>query len=201
MSKNPKRIGITGGIGAGKSLVCRIFSVLGAPVYDADARAKALMTEDSTLKNAIQAYFGQEAYTPEGTLNREYLAQRVFGNENARQTLNDLVHPAVGRDFSTWVLLHPHAPYLIKEAALMFESGAHLGLDKVVMVTAPQSVRVQRVLARDTHRTAQQIEAIINSQMPEEEKLQLADEIIVNDETQLVIPQVLQLDTSFRLED
>jgi dephospho-CoA kinase len=197
MANGPKLIGITGGIGAGKSLVCKIFSALDVPVYDADARAKALMIEDEALKASICDAFGAQSYLEDGTLNREFLAQQVFGDEPNRQKINALVHPAVGRDFKRWVQSHAHAPYVLKEAALMFESGSHLGLEKVVLVTAPLELRLARVLQRDTHRSREQILAIINSQMPEKKMRQLAQEIIVNDENQLLIPQVLQLHTAF----
>jgi dephospho-CoA kinase len=191
----PKQIGITGGIGSGKSLVCRIFSVLGVPVYDADSRAKSVMTTDGILISQIKKEFGVLSYHADGTINREYLAQ-AFKSPERLQRLNELVHPRVGIDYKQWVSKQ-HTTYIIKEAALLFEAKSNIGLDKTIMVFAPKELRIKRVLQRDAHRNMQQVEAIINNQMPDEEKMELADFIITNDETQLVIPQVLALHDQF----
>ncbi|MBS1487960.1 MAG: dephospho-CoA kinase [Bacteroidetes bacterium] len=197
MTKTPPlRVGITGGIGTGKSLVCKIFSVLGAPVYDADKRARQLMTEDEVLVRQIQEKFGKEAYT-NGQLNRDYVSEVVFKDAARLSELNRLVHPRVAEDSRQWMAQQTHFPYAIKEAALLIESGAYKELDHLVVVTAPMALRTQRVLARDPFRTKEEIEKIISKQMPEEEKIKLADSLIYNNETSLVIPQVLKLHERF----
>lgn len=191
----PKQIGITGGIGSGKSLVCRIFTTFGIPVYDADSRAKSVMTTDGILITQIKKEFGVLSYHEDGTINREHLAQ-VFKSPEKLKILNALVHPRVGVDYKEWVS-QQQTDYVIKEAALLFEAKSYLGLDKTIMVYAPKELKVKRVLQRDAHRTSQQVEEIIGNQMPDEEKMKLADFVITNDETQLVIPQVLALHNQF----
>jgi dephospho-CoA kinase len=193
----PLQIGITGGIGSGKSLVCRIFRVLGVPVYDADSRAKSVMTSDGILVTAIKKEFGSLAYREDGSLNNEYLAKAVFGNAGRLQTLNRLVHPAVGADYARWVERYAASRYIIKEAALLYEAGSYSALNKIVVVFAPEELRLKRVLQRDPQRNRQQVMNIIASQLSEGEKRKRADYVIVNDETQLVIPQVLKLHELF----
>lgn len=192
------QIGITGGIGAGKSMVCRIFAHLGVPVYDADTHAKALMTTDGILVSQIKKEFGDLAYHPDGLLNRSYLAGHVFQDQERLEKLNSLVHPRVAADYHKWVGRHRESPYVLKEAALLFESGAFHQLDKIVVVSAAEAVREARVLRRDSHRTVEEFKRIVEKQMPEAEKLKRADYIIVNDETVLVIPQVIRLHEVFK---
>lgn len=196
-SNHTLQIGITGGIGSGKSLVCRIFAQLGVPVYDADSHAKKLMTTDGILISGIKKEFGDLAYHPDGALNRKYLADHVFNNEKKLALLNNLVHPRVGADYEQWVRQHSTHRYVIKEAALLFEAGSAKVLDQIIVVYAPESLRIKRVLSRDAHRTVEQIREIVGKQMPEDEKLKRADHIIVNDETQMIIPQVLKLHQQF----
>lgn len=193
----PLQIGITGGIGSGKSLVCRIFALLGVPVYDADSHAKKLMTTDGILISGIKKEFGDLSYHPDGALNRKYLADHVFHNEKKLALLNSLVHPRVGADYEQWVQQHHMHRYVLKEAALLFEAGSAKTLDQIIVVHAPEALRIKRVLERDAHRTVEQIREIVGKQMPEDEKLKRADHIIVNDETQMVIPQVLKLHEQF----
>lgn len=194
----PLQIGVTGGIGAGKSLVCRIFAHLGVPVYDADSHAKALMTTDGILVSQIKKEFGDLTYHPDGALNRVYLAGHVFQDEEKLEKLNALVHPRVAADYAGWLDRHKRFPYVLKEAALLFESGSYRLLDKIVVVTAAEPVRRKRVLKRDPHRTVEQFNGIVEKQMPEAEKLKRADYIIVNDDSALVIPQVLKLHNRFK---
>ncbi|AYA38050.1 dephospho-CoA kinase [Hymenobacter oligotrophus] len=189
------KVGITGGIGSGKSVVCRLFALLGVPVYDADTRAKWVMHHDAVLRNNLLVAFGPEVYAPTGELNRTYLAGLAFSNPEKLAHLNGLVHPRVGHDFAQWAAAQQQAghPYILKEAALMFESGSWQQLDKVITVYAPQELRQQRVLRRDAHRTLADVTAIIGKQLSEEEKLQRADFVIYNNDDQLVLPQVLGL--------
>ena len=193
----PLLIGITGGIGSGKTTVAKVFKTLGVPVYYADDRAKQLMVQDQALVSDIKALFGEESYDPEAHLNRAYLTQRVFSDARELEKLNALVHPAVGRDFDNWVANHDNYPYLLKEAALIFETGSHKLLYKVVAVTAPVEERVKRVLLRDIHRSRQQVLAIMKQQLSESERKSRADFIIDNSGEVMVIPQVIALNHKF----
>ena len=192
------RIGITGGIGSGKTVVTRIFAALGVPVYDADSRARWIMNNHPVLKEDLLRTFGPETYTPGGELNRTYLAAAVFHDPGKVALLNGLVHPQVGNDFVRWADEHRHHPYLLKEAALLFESGSWRELDKIISVYAPLPLRTWRILQRDPHRTEADVAAIMARQMDEEEKRSRADYVVHNDEKQLLIAQVLDLDRIFR---
>ncbi|MCX7637402.1 MAG: dephospho-CoA kinase [Cyclobacteriaceae bacterium] len=189
----PLQIGITGGIGSGKSTVCRIFRALGIPVYDADSRAKVVMTSDVILIGRIKQEFGSLAFKEDGTLNTVYLAETVFGDEQRLRVLNSLVHPAVASDYENWLQTQLGKPYVIKEAALLFESGSYRNLDYTVLVVAPVEVRLRRVLQRDPFRTEKQIRDIMARQLPEDEAKKLAGFIIQNDDVHPVLPQVLAL--------
>ncbi|MDW7695335.1 dephospho-CoA kinase [Flammeovirgaceae bacterium SG7u.111] len=193
MSK-PKLIGITGGIGSGKSLVCKVFSTLGIPVYYADDRAKWLMHHDPVLKKGLIEAFGEESYDANGMLNRTYLASVVFSNEEKLKTMNGLVHPRVAADFKNWAKENKDKPYLLKEAALLFESGSYKSLDEVITVYASEEERIKRVLKRDTHRTENDIKAIIKKQFTEEQRQELASFVIDNSGEKMLIPQVLEVD-------
>ncbi|OJJ15892.1 dephospho-CoA kinase [marine bacterium AO1-C] len=195
-TKNLK-IGITGGIGSGKSIICRIFQTLGIPVYDADSRAKWIVNHHPDLRKELIAEFGAEAYDAQGNYNRAYMAKQVFNDGNRVKVLNRLIHPRVGQDFVDWTHQNSNAPYLLKEAALMFESGSFLALDKIITVFAPEEVRIQRILKRDPHRSEDQIKAIFGKQLAEEEKIKRADFVVQNDDQHLVIPQVLELHAQF----
>ena len=194
----PLQIGITGGIGSGKSLICKIFRLFGIPVYDADSHAKALMTTDGILVQQIKKEFGDLAYYADGSLNRSYLGDHVFLQEEKIAKLNSLVHPRVAADYKQWFEAQREVPYVLKEAALLFESGSYRGLDKTIVVTAPERLRQERVMRRDAHRTVEQFKGIVEKQMLEEEKTKRADYIIVNDDVTLVIPQVLKLHDRFK---
>jgi dephospho-CoA kinase len=187
-----KQIGITGGIGAGKSLICKVFRTLGVPIYEADLRARWLMENDHALRQEIINAFGNESYTATG-LNRPYLAQRVFHDQAQASLLDSLVHPSVGKDFQTWASQHSHAPYVLNEAALLFEAGRYKSLDKVIMVFAPIPLRIARIRKRDPQRTESEIQGIIQKQWTDELKMELADFIIHNDEVQPLLPQILAI--------
>lgn len=198
---NILQLGITGGIGTGKSTVCKIFQTLGIAVYDADTRAKMVMITDDILKAELKKAFGEEVYLSESEINRDFLAKAVFSNPNDNsklQTLNSIVHPAVGRDYAAWYEEYKNkSPYLLKEAALMFESDSYKVLDAVIVVHSPLEIRIRRVLERDSHRTEEQVKEIIAKQMPEEEKLERADFVIQNDGSASLIEQVLELHEKF----
>ncbi len=193
MGIRPYQVGITGGIGAGKSMVCKIFNRLGVPSYDADSRARWLMDHDSGLKASIQKEFGSKAYLQDGSLNRPRLSQLVFGEDSRIDALNQLVHPAVGKDYSLWVTKNQENEYLLKEAALIFETGSEKMLDRVITVFAPEAKRIDRILIRDPNRNRDQIKGIISKQGTEENRQKHADYVIRNDDLSLVIPQVLQI--------
>ena len=186
------RVGITGGIGSGKSTVARIFSTLNIPVYDADSHAKNLMTTDKILVAEIIREFGTLSYQSDGALDRKFLAEVVFNDPGKLSRLNSLVHPRVDLDFEQWFSRQPSAPYILKEAALLFNSGASKKLNKIIVVAAPTEVRIERIRRRDG-RTDDQIKKIINQQMDQQEMEHRADYIIRNDGSELVIPQVLRI--------
>ncbi|MFN8297946.1 MAG: dephospho-CoA kinase [Chitinophagales bacterium] len=174
------KVGITGGIGSGKSTVCKIFAELGIPVYYADDRAKYLMQHEHYLIDLIKKNFGEDVYA-NGKLDRALLASRTFGDKQKVALLNSLVHPAVFRDTERWAgEQDPAVPYVLKEAALLIESGSYKNLDKLIVVTAPLAVRLKRVSDRDNIST-EDIMARIKHQLPEEEKVKLADFVITND--------------------
>lgn len=185
-------IGITGGIGSGKTTVCKIFETLGIPVYYADIRAKWLMANDPELIQGIKALLGQEAFSREGQLNRGWIAAKVLANPELLNQLNGIVHPAVADDGQNWQDAQKGVPYTLKEAALLFESGNSRFLDKIIVVTAPMEVRIARVMARDMA-TRETVLGWISKQMPEEEKVARADFIIHNDGNRMLIPQVMEI--------
>ncbi len=193
----PLQIGVTGGIGSGKSLVCRIFSVLSVPVYNADHQARWLMNNDEPLKRRIKETFGDEAFQTDGQINRAYLAGRVFDNEVELKKLNALVHPAVGKDYAQWVSGKKDKSYVIKEAALMFESGSYKALDYIINVSAPVEVRIRRVLKRDPFRKREEVEAIIDKQLSEDERIRRSDFIIQNDDQEMILPRIVGLHHHF----
>ncbi|MDX1903410.1 MAG: dephospho-CoA kinase [Thermonemataceae bacterium] len=195
--KKALEIGITGGIGSGKSLISQIFKRLTIPIYDADSRAKYLMRINRELKSEIIKHFGNLAYTKEGELDRSYLAKEVFNDNHKRELINALVHPKVAEDYQNWLNEHAESPYVLREAALMIESGAYKTLDKLITVFAPQEVRIRRVQKRDPQRSEAEILAIMQKQVSEEEKIKLADFVIYNDDKQAVLPQVLKLHSLF----
>jgi dephospho-CoA kinase len=192
MRIEPIKVGVTGGIGSGKSTVTKIFSILGIPIYSADDRAKWLMIEDSVLKEKIISAFGKESYLESGQLNRTFLAKTVFSDPEKVKQINGLVHPAVRGDFNSWVNSQS-SPYVLKEAALIFETGGQNLLDYVINVSAPLRIRVSRVMMRDPDRSEAQINQIIDQQLPDEEKNELSDFVIKNVDNKLLLPQVLKI--------
>jgi len=196
-SRKPLLIGVTGGIGSGKSVVCRLFEAFGIPVYKADERAKWLVHHDTILKADITRLLGPEAYDLTGQYNRAWVAAQVFGQPDLLTQLNALIHPRVYADTATWLYSYADKPYLIKEAAIMPKGGSGNLVDQVIVVHAPLELRVQRIQLRDAHRSAQEISNIIRSQISDEERFKIADYIVYNDETHLLIPQVVQLHETF----
>ena len=193
------RIGITGGIGSGKSIVSRLFHALGVPIYDADTRARWVMENDAELRQQLIGAFGPATYDAAGRLNRPVLAGTVFNNPALLTQLNGLVHPHVGTDFERWAVAQARAghAYVLKEAALLFEAGSYKQLDRIITVFAPLAVRAARVLRRDPHRSAADVETIMAKQLSEEEKVARADYVLTNDDVLPLLPQVLALHAAF----
>ena len=192
MSKNTRtilKVGITGGIGSGKTTVCKVFEALGIPVYYADWHARQLMVNAPRLVAGVKELFGPDAYLEDGALNRPFIAKKVFNNDKKLQQLNHLVHPAVAEDADRWHSAQENVPYTLKEAALLFESGNYKHLDKVITVFAPEDLRIQRVMDRDQV-SSTEVRARMAKQMPEEEKLKRADFVVYNDGTHSLIRQV-----------
>lgn len=185
-------VGITGGIGSGKTTVCKIFETLGIPVYYADTRAKWLMAHNPELIEGIKSLLGKEAFSPEGKLNRGWIAAKVLANPEMLTKLNGIVHPAVAADGLKWQTAQSGVPYTLKEAALLFESGNARFLDKIIVVTAPLEVRISRVMARDMA-SRETVLGWISKQMPEDEKVARADYVIQNDGNHTLIPQVMEI--------
>lgn len=183
-------VGLTGGIGSGKSTIAKIFEVLGIPVYYADDAAKELMNSDEELKEKIKLNFGEETYQ-DGKLDRKYLGSQVFNNSFKLDLLNSLVHPVTIAHAQKW-MQEQTSPYSIKEAALFFESGSAEKIDYMIGVYAPQHIRIKRVMDRDNV-SRDEVLKRINRQINEELKMKLCDFIIINNEQQLVIPQVMEL--------
>jgi dephospho-CoA kinase len=192
MHQKTLKIGITGGIGSGKTTVCKIFETLGIPIYYADDRAKHLMTADETLITGIQNLFGMAAYAPDGSLNRPYIAQIAFNDPSKLKALNALVHPAVRYDAKMWHESQLNKPYTLQEAALLFENGSYSLFDKIIVVSAPQEVRLQRVLQRDKI-DSKAVLARMAQQLPEMDKLNKADFVVYNDGKTLLVPQVMAI--------
>lgn len=186
-SNHPLVIGLTGGIGSGKSTIAKVFQSLHIPCYYADDRAKSLMNESSEVKDKLTAKFGSEVYK-DGTLNRPLLAELIFNNDENRAFVNNVVHPAVAKDFEQWTT-EQEAPYVLKEAAILFETGGYKASDFNILVTAPVEVRLQRVMSRDSA-SAEQVKARMNAQWPDEKKTELADFVILNDGVAPITPQV-----------
>jgi dephospho-CoA kinase len=185
------KVGITGGIGSGKTIVCRIFEMLGIPVYYADIKAKNLIENNPEIKANIINTFGQSSFTPEG-YNRKYMASLVFNNFDLLEKLNAIVHPSVTNDFKEWCQEHSSAQYVVHESAVLFESGVHEITDYIIVIDAPLEQRIKRIKERDSI-TDQEIMKRINNQWPSEKLSSLANWVIHNDNNNLVIPQVIKI--------
>lgn len=185
------KIGLTGGIGSGKTTVAKVLEVLGIPVYYADEAAKDLMNKNELLKQQLIFHFGEATYFEDGQLNRKHLSSIVFANKEKLELLNSLVHPVTIADAQQWFSKQT-SPYVVKEAALLFESGSAEGLDYVIGVTAPATLRIKRVMDRD-HVTAEEVKRRMANQLDDGIKMKLCDFVLQNNEQQLLLPQVIQL--------
>lgn len=190
------KVGITGGIGSGKTTICRVFSVLGVPVFVADAVAKQLMNENEQLRRQLIRVFGPAIYLPEGAIDRKYLAGIVFNDASLLEKLNALVHPAVHQAFEKWVL-EQQAPYVLHEAAILFESGFDRFVDLTIAIVTREEERIERVMKRDKI-SEELVRQRIKNQFTDEQRISLADFVIRNNDEDLVIPQVLEIDKKIR---
>jgi dephospho-CoA kinase len=190
------KVGITGGIGSGKSTVCKVFTVLGVPVFYADSTAKQLMNSDLQLREQLIRLFGPAVYLPDLTIDRKYLAGIVFSDTSLLEKLNSIVHPAVRKAFDDWCLKQ-NASYIIHEAAILFESGFYKMMDKTIMVYTDEHERIERVVKRDKISTEMVIQRM-NNQWKDEEKIKLADYVIGNNDRELIIPQIVEIDKKLR---
>ncbi|HKG07598.1 MAG TPA: dephospho-CoA kinase [Pedobacter sp.] len=191
------KVGITGGIGSGKTTICRIFETLGIPVFYADTVAKHIMVQDAILMEGVVNAFGPESYLQGGALNNRHIADIVFNNAAELVKLNALVHPAVFRAFDTWLTgLSQDVPYVLKEAALLFESGSYSLCDQNILVIAPDHLKLERVMKRDSV-TANAVRARMDKQFADRQKLKMTDHIVYNNENDSLIEQVLALHQLF----
>ncbi len=186
-------IGITGGIGSGKSTVCKIFGVLGIPVFQADIVARKLQNEDPHIKVSLIDLFGPEIYTEDGLLNRKKLATTIFNDRFLLDKVNNLIHPAVHQEFEKWKAQKTNHPYVLYEAAILFETGSSYIFDYTILVIADEKERIERVMKRDQFTLAAIIQRMQN-QMKDTEKMKLSDFVIENNDNQMIIPQILKID-------
>ncbi|MDI9355494.1 MAG: dephospho-CoA kinase [Chitinophagaceae bacterium] len=197
MKKRTKVVGITGGIGAGKSLVGKIFQTLGVPLYSADTAAKQVMRNNTDLKEAIKKQFGKDAYHNSGEVNAKYIAEIVFQDKTKLDLINALVHPVVAKDFSQWTQKNMHHKYIIKESALLLQTEEYKFLDCILYISAPKQVRIERIQKRDPQRTMEEITSIINSQITEQKAITKATHLILNDDKTMLLPQIIAIHNQF----
>lgn len=191
-----KVVGITGGIGTGKSLVCQIFSRLGVPIFESDKVVHQLYEKYPEINEKIKKEFSEDVFDKNGKLSRKKLGEIVFSDIKKLNTLNSIIHPLVKLDFEKWLKSNKGNPYVIEEAAILFESGANEICDKIISVISPIELRICRLKERD-HKSRIEIENIINKQLSDEELIKRSDFVIYNDEKQMLIPQVLKIHAGF----
>lgn len=187
-----KKVGITGGIGSGKSLVAEIFQCLGVPVFNSDLESKNLLVANEIVKNSLIHAFGPQIYSSDGKIDKLTFGSIIFSDPEKLKLANSIIHPAVSLRFQEWCKEQKPARYVLKEAAILFESGAYKQLELIIAVSAPQKIRIERIMKRD-HSTEKEILARMDKQWPDEKINSLADFVIQNTGEQLLIPQVLKI--------
>ncbi len=192
-----KKIGITGGIGSGKTTVCDIFKLLGVPVFHADFEAKYLQNYDTGIKNQIIMLLGDQAYNGDGVLDRQMVAGIIFNNPKALAAVNQIIHPAVRQRFVKWCMEQQDVPYVLYEAAILFESGYAMDFDRTILVLADEKTRINRVIKRD-HVTEEFVKQRISNQLSDSEKINRVDYLIDNNNESLLFPQILKIDQLIR---
>lgn len=185
------KVGLTGGIGSGKTTVCNVFKQLGIPVYHADNQARVLSDTNQEIIRALSDLFGKNIYTSTG-LDRKKLSEFIFVNSDLLQKVNAIIHPKVREDFNSWLNEHNEMKYIIHEAAILFESGLHTLFNKIITVTAPEEIRIRRIMERESV-SEDYVRNIIGNQWPERKKRNLSDYVIVNDQQRMILPQVLEI--------
>ncbi|MDP2889826.1 MAG: dephospho-CoA kinase [Bacteroidota bacterium] len=190
------KVGITGGIGSGKSTACKVFSFLGIPVFEADIVAKQLMNTDPEIRSKLISLFGTSVYLPDQTIDRKYLAGIVFNNASLLTQLSKIVHPEVHKSFENWCR-NQRSPYILHESAILFETGFYKLMDKSIAVVANENQRIERVMKRDKI-TQELVKQRIKNQLNDEEKIKLADFVIGNNDNELIIPQIVEIDKKIR---
>lgn len=185
------KVAITGGIGSGKTFICNIFSILGIPVFNSDEVAKLLLNKNLEIQQKVISLFGKDVYQPNSTINRKKLADIVFNDKIALLKLNNIIHPEVRKSFNQWALIQK-APYVIQESAIIFESGIIGNFDKIIIVTAPEELKIERIIKRDGISKEKIIERMKN-QLPEEKKVEQSHFVIVNDDIEMILPQVIKI--------
>jgi dephospho-CoA kinase len=194
-----KKVGITGGIGSGKSTVCDIFQLLGVPVFHADVEAKYLQNNDLTIIGQLTGLFGADIYLSGGVLDRKKLAGLIFNDQDLLAKVNQIIHPAVRQRFINWTIEYANEPYVLYEAAILLENGYASDFDKKILIVADENTRIERVIKRDSMSEALVRERIKN-QLTDEQKISMVDYIIENNNRRLLIPQVIELDQLLRKE-
>jgi dephospho-CoA kinase len=192
----PVTVGITGGIGSGKSTVCQVFRLLGVPVFEADIVAKTLLNTNDKIKNSLIRLYGKEIYTPESGIDRKKLAEIIFNDDIQLTKVNELIHPEVRNEYRNWLEKQVSA-YVIHEAAILFESGFYKMMDFTILVTAPENIRIERVVKRDKT-DSEKVKERIQKQWSDSEKRKLASLEIINDNHQLIVPQIVKIDKTLR---
>jgi len=190
------KVGITGGIGSGKTTICHFFELLNIPVFTADDEAKRLMVTSPDIKSQLTYFLGEDIYFKDQTLDREKIAKRIFHSPDLLSKINAVVHPAVSREFERWCL-DKNSPYVLFEAAILFECGLYKKMDVNVLITASEKIRIKRVMVRD-NASKKEVKSKIAKQWKEERKEDYADCIIYNDDRELLLPQLLNLDKKFK---
>lgn len=186
------KVGITGGIGSGKTLICKVFAHLGVPQYSSDTEARNIVNRNAHVKESIKTVFGKDVYDQDGNLDRKKIAGFVFNDKEKLEKLNSIVHPEVQTHFQNWLSLHKEQKYVLKEAAILIESGAYKELDFIITVVSPLELKIKRIMKRDGI-SREAILKVMENQMSDSEKIKLSDFVIVNDEKKLVIPQILKI--------
>lgn len=186
-----KKIGLTGGIGSGKSTIAKIFNVMGVPVYYSDDRARQMYFKPE-VKKQVKTLLGEEAYINEKEINRAYISSKIFSDTQLLAKINDIIHPAVGKDFEQWLAAHENAPFVLKESAILFETGIYKSLDATILVVSPEKMRAERIAKRDGLSEEEVIKRF-KSQLNDENKIPLADYVVFNDEVSSLIEQAVEI--------
>jgi dephospho-CoA kinase len=185
------KVAVTGGIGSGKSVVCKIFEKIGIPVFNADSEAKKLMSTSSHIHDELISLFGSSIYQPNGDIHRKKMADLIFNDNFALQKVNEIIHPEVRKKFREWAE-EQKSPYIIQEAAIIFESGQSDSFDRIITVTAPIELKIERVMKRDLVAREKVLDRM-KKQLPDEEKIAKSDFIIVNNDIEMIIPQIIEI--------